>query len=37
MYPIRTREDVNEEVFVTELAKYLTGRSNALSSLPTNI
>lgn len=37
MYPNRTREDVNEEVFVTELAKYLTGRSNALSSLPTNI
>lgn len=37
MYPNRTREDVNEEVFVTELAKYLTGRSNALSKLPENI
>ena len=36
-YPNRTREDVNEEVFVTELAKYLTGRSNTISKLPQNI
>lgn len=36
-YPNRTREDVNEEIFVTELAKYLTGRSNTISKLPQNI
>lgn len=36
-YPNRTREDVNEEVFVTELARYLTGRSNTISKLPQNI
>lgn len=32
-YPNRTRGDVNEEVFVTELAKYLTGQNNAISNL----
>lgn len=32
-YPNRTRGDVNEEVFVTELAKYLTGQSSAVNSL----
>lgn len=32
-YPNRTRGDVNEEVFVTELAKYLTGQKNAISNL----
>lgn len=37
MYPNRTESDINEEVFVTELAKYLTGISNTLSSLPTSI
>ena len=36
-YPNRTQSDINEEVFVTELAKYLTGRSNDLSILPDNI
>lgn len=36
-YPNRTREDINEEVFVTELARYLTGRSNTISKLPQNI
>lgn len=36
-YPNRTQSDINEEVFVTELAKYLTGRSNDLSVLPDNI
>ena len=36
-YPGRTQSDINEEVFITELAKYLTGRSNELSSLPDNI
>lgn len=35
-YPNRTREDINEEVFVTELAKYLTNRSNTISKLPEN-
>ena len=33
-YPNRTKTDIDEEVFVTELAKYLTGRSNELSNLP---
>ena len=32
-YPNRTKGDINEEVFVTELAKYLTGQSNAISTL----
>lgn len=32
-YPNRTREDVNEEVFITELAKYLTGQKSDLDSL----
>ena len=36
-YPNRIQNDINEEVFVTELAKYLTGRSNELSTLPDNI
>ena len=36
-YPNRTQNDVNEEVFITELAKYLTGRSNDLNALPDNI
>lgn len=33
MYPNRTREDINEEAFITELSKYLTGQPNALSKL----
>lgn len=32
-YPNRTRNDVNEEVFVTELAKYLTGQTSAINNL----
>ena len=32
-YPNRTREDINEEVFITELAKYLTGQKSDLDSL----
>jgi hypothetical protein len=36
-YPNRTKSDINEEVFVTELAKYLTGRANDLSNLPDNL
>lgn len=33
-YPDRTVGDINEEVFVTELARYLTGQSNAFNDLP---
>ena len=33
MYPNRTREDINEEAFITEFAKYLTGQRNALNNL----
>lgn len=33
LYPNRTRGDVNEEVFVTELAKYLTGQKSAIDNL----
>ena len=36
-YPNRTREDINEEVFITELAKHLTGKSSNIAKLPTNI
>lgn len=36
-YPNRTRGDINEEVFVTELAKYLTGQNNAISNLDQSI
>ena len=36
-YPNRTKGDVNEEVFVTELAKYLTGQNNAISNLDQSI
>lgn len=36
-YPSRTRGDINEEVFVTELAKYLTGQSNTISNLDQSI
>ena len=32
-YPNRTKGDINEEVFVTELAKYLTGQNNAINNL----
>ena len=36
-YPNRTIGDINEEVFVTELAKYLTGQNNAISNLDQSI
>ena len=36
-YPNRTRGDINEEVFVTELAKYLTGQKNSISNLDQSI
>lgn len=36
-YPNRARGDINEEVFVTELAKYLTGQNNAISNLDQSI
>ena len=36
-YPNRTKGDINEEVFVTELAKYLTGQNNAISNLDQSI
>ena len=36
-YPNRTRGDINEEVFVTELARYLTGQSNAFNDLPESL
>lgn len=36
-YPNRTKGDVNEEVFVTELARYLTGQNNAISNLDQSI
>ena len=36
-YPNRTRGDINEEVFVTELAKYLTGQNNSISNLEQSI
>ena len=32
-----TKGDINEEVFVTELAKYLTGQNNAISNLDQSI
>ena len=33
LYPNRTHEDLNEEVFITELAKHLTGQKSAVDSL----
>lgn len=33
LYPNRTLEDINEEAFITELAKYLTGQRSALDGL----
>ena len=36
-YPNRTKGDINEEVFITELAKYLTGQNNAISNLDQSI
>ena len=36
-YPNRTRSDVNEEIFVEELSKYLTGQKSLLSELNDNV
>lgn len=36
LYPNRTQQDINEEVFVNEFAKYITGNSQ-LDNLPENI
>lgn len=36
-YPNRTKGDINEEVFVTELARYLTGQNNVISNLDQSI
>lgn len=36
-YPGRTRNDVNEEIFVTEMAKLLTGRETSIENLDDNI
>ena len=33
LYPNRTRDDINEEAFITELSKYLTEQPNELSKL----
>ena len=33
-YPSRTRSDVNEEIFVTELAKFITGQKSFIQELP---
>ena len=37
LYPNRTRGDLNEEVFITELAKYLSGISSALDDIDSKI
>lgn len=36
-YPNRTKNDINEEIVVTELAKYLTGKPSLISKLDKNI
>ena len=36
-YPNRTQSDLNEEVFVTELAKYLTGQRSALDNIDNKV
>lgn len=33
-YPNRTRSDINEEIFVTEFAKFLTNKSSIIEQLP---
>lgn len=37
LYSNRTRTDINEEIFVSELSKYLTGQESQLSSLDEGI
>ena len=36
-YPNRTQNDLNEEVFITELAKHLVGYQSTIDDLPDNI
>lgn len=36
-YPSRTRSDVNEEIFVTEFAKFVADKESVLQQLPENI
>ncbi len=36
-YPNRTRSDINEEIFVEELSKYLTGQSSIFNNLDESI
>ena len=36
-YPSRTRSDVNEEIFVTEFAKFVSDKQSVLQQLPENI
>lgn len=37
LYPNRTRNDLNEEVFITELSKYLAGKKNDLANLDESV
>ncbi len=34
LFPSRTRSDVNEEIFVTELAKFIANQNSAIQELP---
>lgn len=34
LFPARTRSDVNEEIFVTELSKFIANQSSAIQDLP---
>lgn len=37
LYPNRTRQDLNEEAFITELARYLTNQQSALDNIDPKI
>lgn len=37
LYPNRTQNDLNEEVFITELSKYLTGKQSDLAGLDPSV
>ena len=37
LYPNRTKQDLNEEIFITELARFLTDQESALDSIPNNL
>lgn len=36
-FPDRTRQDLNEEIFVQEFAKYITGQQSQLPEVPDNV